>query len=96
MHVRGHRIAHGQQHEHPTKDGMDHPGPPGAAAWTQYRARHEVHATGWPPLIADRAARNFLVAAMAAVPAVHRPHDHSPGREGVRSGRHPDPGSARR
>jgi hypothetical protein len=48
------------------QDGMDHPSPPGAA-WTQYRA--------WPgvcdrlaAVIAERAGRNFLVAAMAAVP----------------------------
>ena len=29
------------------QDGMDHPGPPGAA-WTQYRARPRC-VTGWPP-----------------------------------------------
>ena len=46
------------------QDGMDHPGPPGAA-WTQYRARHEVR-DRLAAVIAERAGRNFLVAAMAA------------------------------
>ena len=49
-----------------TQDGMDHPGPPGAA-WMQYRARHAVCAR-LAGVIAERAGRNFLVAAMAAVP----------------------------
>ena len=49
-----------------TQDGMDHPGPPGAA-WTQYRARHAVR-DRLAAIIAERARRNFLVAAMAAVP----------------------------
>ena len=48
------------------QDGMDHPGPPGAA-WTQYRARHAV-CDRLAAVIAERAGRNFLVAAMAAVP----------------------------
>ncbi len=48
------------------QDGMDHPGPPGAA-WTQYRARREVR-DRLAAVIAERAGRNFLVAAMAAVP----------------------------
>ena len=48
------------------QDGMDHPGPPGAA-WTQYRARPEV-CDRLAAVIAERAGRNFLVAAMAAVP----------------------------
>jgi WD40 repeat protein/V8-like Glu-specific endopeptidase len=48
------------------QDGMDHPGPPGAA-WTQYRARHGV-GDRLATVIAERAGRNFLVAAMAAVP----------------------------
>ena len=48
------------------QDGMDNPGPPGAA-WTQYRARHEVR-DRLAAVIAGRAGRNFLVAAMAAVP----------------------------
>ena len=48
------------------QDGMDHPGPPGAA-WTQYRARHAVR-DRLAAVIAERAGRNFLVAAMAAVP----------------------------
>ena len=48
------------------QDGMDHPGPPGAA-WTQYRARPAVR-DQLAAVIAERARRNFLVAAMAAVP----------------------------
>ena len=48
------------------QDGMDYPGPPGAA-WTQYRARHAVR-DRLGAVIAERAGRNFLVAAMAAVP----------------------------
>ena len=48
------------------QDGMDRPGPPGAA-WTQYRARPEV-SDRLAAVIAERAGRNFLVAAMAAVP----------------------------
>ena len=48
------------------QDGMDHPGPP-AAAWIQYRARHWVR-DRLAAVVAERAARNFLVAAMAAVP----------------------------
>jgi hypothetical protein len=48
------------------QDGMDHPGPPGAAR-TQCRARHGV-CDRLAAVIAERAGRNFLVAAMAAVP----------------------------
>ena len=48
------------------QDGMDRPGPP-RAAWTQYRARHKVR-DRLAAVIAERAGRNFLVAAMAAVP----------------------------
>lgn len=48
------------------QDGMDYPGPPGAA-WKQYRARHEVR-DRLAAVVAERAGRNFLVAAMAAVP----------------------------
>ena len=48
------------------QDGMDRPGPPGAA-WTQYRARHGV-CDRLAAVIAERAGRNFLVVAMAAVP----------------------------
>ena len=48
------------------QEGMDNPGPPGAA-WTQYRARCEVRER-LAAVIAERAGRNFLVAAMAAVP----------------------------
>ena len=49
-----------------TQDGVDHPGPPGAA-WTQYRAQHRA-CDRLAAVIAERAGRNFLVAAMAAVP----------------------------
>ena len=48
------------------QDGMDHPGPPGAA-WTQYRDQPAVR-DRLAAVIAERAGRNFLVAAMAAVP----------------------------
>ena len=48
------------------QDGMDHPGPPGAA-WTQYRVR-PGECDRLAAVIAERAGRNFLVAAMAAVP----------------------------
>ena len=46
--------------------GMDHPGPP-SAAWTRYRVRPAVCGR-LAAVIAERAGRNFLVAAMAAVP----------------------------
>ena len=48
------------------QDGMDRPGPPGAA-WIQYRAQPAVR-DRLATVIAERAGRNFLVAAMAAVP----------------------------
>ena len=48
------------------QDGMDHPGPP-CTAWTQYRAQQGV-CDRLAAVIAERAGRNFLVAAMAAVP----------------------------
>src|SRR6185437_8988575 len=48
------------------QDGMDHPGPPGAA-WNQYRAQRG-ECDRLATVIAARAGRNFLVAAMAAVP----------------------------
>jgi len=48
------------------QDGTDRPGPP-SAAWTQYRARHGV-CDRLAAVIAERAGRNFLAAAMAAVP----------------------------
>jgi len=48
------------------QDGMDHPAPPGTA-WTHYRARRGV-CDRLAAVIAERAGRNFLVAAMAAVP----------------------------
>ena len=53
------------------QDGMDRPGPPGAA-WTQYRARHAVR-DRLAAMIAQRAGGNFLVAAMAAVPLSAEP-----------------------
>ena len=49
------------------QDGMDRPGPPGAA-WIQYRAQQGACGR-LAAVIAERAGRNFLVAAMAAVPA---------------------------
>ena len=76
------------------QDGMDHPGPPGAA-WTQYRARHAVR-DRLAAVIAERAGRNFLVAAMAAVPLSTARTDDRPGRQGVRSCRAFRPGSGRR
>ena len=48
------------------QDGMDHPGPPGAA-WVQYRTRLSLR-DRLADVIAQRAGRNFLVAAMTAVP----------------------------
>ena len=48
------------------QDGTDHPGPPGAA-WTQYRDRPAI-CDRLAVVIAERAGRNFLVVAMAAVP----------------------------
>ena len=48
------------------QDGMDHPGPPGAA-WTQYRTRPAV-CDRLAAVIAERAGQNFLVAALAADP----------------------------
>ena len=59
---------------------MTSPGPPGAA-WTQYRARPAVcHQLA--TIIADRARRNFLVAAMAAVPLSTAPHLTDPDARG--------------
>ncbi len=48
------------------QDGMDRPGPPGAA-WTHYRVRAGLR-DRLAAVIAQRAKGNFLVAAMAAVP----------------------------
>ena len=48
------------------QDGMDRPAPPDAA-WTQYRT-HPAIRDRLAARIAGRAGRNFLVAAMAAVP----------------------------
>ena len=62
------------------QDGMDLPGPPGAA-WTQYRARPAVR-NRLATIIADRARRNFLVAAMAAVPLSTAPNMIDPAARG--------------
>jgi len=48
------------------QDGMDRPGPPGRA-WAQYRARPAVR-DRLAAVIAQRAQRNYLVAALAADP----------------------------
>jgi len=48
------------------QDGMDNPGPRDRA-WTQYRIQHEMRVR-LAGVIAERAGRNFLVAAMAAAP----------------------------
>ena len=62
------------------QDGMDHPGPPGAA-WMQYRARHEVR-DRLAAVIAQRAGRNFLVTAMAADPLSTEPNVIDPAARG--------------
>ena len=62
------------------QDGMDRPGPPGAA-WTQYRARHAVR-DRLASMIAERAKGNFLVAAMAAVPLSTQPSVIDPAATG--------------
>jgi len=49
-----------------TQSAMDHPGPPGAA-WQMYRSNNKL-CSRLARTIARRADRNFLVAAMAAVP----------------------------
>jgi WD40 repeat protein/V8-like Glu-specific endopeptidase len=49
-----------------SQEGMEYPGPPGAA-WTLYRARHSLR-DRLAAALAERAGRNFLVAALAAVP----------------------------
>ena len=48
------------------QEGTVHPGPDDAA-WSQYRTRHAAR-NRLAAVIAERAGRNFLVAAMAAVP----------------------------
>ena len=62
------------------QDGMDRPGPPGAA-WTQYRVRHAV-CDRLAAMIAQRAGGNFLVAAMAAVPLSTEPGVMNPAAPG--------------
>ena len=66
------------------QEGMDHPGPPGAA-WVQYRARHSV-CERLAAVIAQRARRNFLVAAMAAVPLSTAPRMIDPTARGFDPG----------
>ena len=53
------------------QDGASLPAPPGAA-WTRYRSQHGLR-DRLAAVIAQRAAGNFLVAAMAAVPLSTRP-----------------------
>ena len=62
------------------QQGMDSPGPPGAA-WTQYLPRPAV-CNRLAAVIADRARRNFLVAAMAAVPLSTAPRMIDPAARG--------------
>ncbi len=62
------------------QDGMDRPGPPGAA-WRQYRARHGLR-DRLAAIIAQRARGNFLVAAMAAVPLSTQPGVIDPAAKG--------------
>jgi hypothetical protein len=62
------------------QDGMDRPGPPGAA-WTQYRTRPAVR-DRLATMIAHRAGGNFLVAAMAAVPLSIEPSVIDPAAPG--------------
>jgi WD40 repeat protein len=62
------------------QDGMDHPGPAGAA-WTQYRSQHPVR-DRLAAVIAQRAGRNFLVTAMAAVPLSTAPNMIDPNTAG--------------
>ena len=61
------------------RDGMDHPGPDGA--WTQYRARPALR-DRLAAVIAERAGRNFLVAAMAADPLSTEPNVIDPATGG--------------
>ena len=62
------------------QDGMDHPGP-ADAAWTQYRAQPAVR-DRLVDVIAERAGRNFLVAAMVAVPLSAAPEVIDPAARG--------------
>jgi hypothetical protein len=61
------------------RDGMDQPKPDGA--WAQYRAQPAVR-DRLAAMIAQQAGRNFLVAAMAAVPLSAEPHVIDPGARG--------------
>ena len=62
------------------QEGMDSPGPPGAA-WTKYHTQSAL-CSRLAMVIADRAGRNFLVAAMAAVPLSIAPHMIDPDARG--------------
>ena len=62
------------------QEGMNSPGPPGAA-WAQYRARDVVR-NRLATVVADRAQRNFLAAAMAAVPLSTAPRVVDPAATG--------------
>jgi WD40 repeat protein len=64
------------------QEGMTSPGPPGTA-WTQYRAQPAV-CNRLAAIVADRARRNFLVAAMAAVPLSIAPHMTDPAAKGFK------------
>jgi hypothetical protein len=61
------------------RDGMDNPGPD--RAWTQYRAQPALR-DRLAAVIAERAARNFLVAAMAADPLSAEPDIIDPAASG--------------
>ena len=62
------------------QDGMDHPGPPGAA-WTQYRARHGA-CDRLAAVIAERAGRKLPGRRDGRRFAVHRPHNADPAAQG--------------
>ena len=62
------------------QDGMDHPGPPGAA-WTHYRSQPAVR-DRLAAVIAERAGRNFLVTALAAGQLSTAPINFDPAARG--------------
>ena len=62
------------------QDGFDRPGPTGRA-WTHYRTHSHIR-DRLARVIAGRAGRNYLVAAMAAVPLSVSPAPVDPGAEG--------------
>ena len=63
-----------------TQDGMDRPGPPNRA-WKDYRANPMVR-DRLAAMIAERAQRNFLIAALAAIPLSAKPNLIDPDAEG--------------